>query len=242
MDLKKAGALANIGSFILGFILLCLGWEYLHSPTAATATREAFSATISNVMMIFALCLVVAGLLQVVAAAIRLRALKRKSRVRPSASLPPSPQRTRSSPPPVPAPVLATPSPKAGERIFVGSDVTPHTLAALFQRNPDAQAKALLRIYIGKWIEVAGLVSDIDLSDGPQWLSLIILKRGMEASPAVSLHFTHAWRDRLSVLAPGHEVRAHGKISRIGPSYLELTDCELAPVEAASPVLSELDA
>jgi hypothetical protein len=57
----------------------------------------------------------------------------------------------------------------------VGSDVTPLTLAAMYQRNPGAEAKALLGFYIGKWIDVTGLVSHIDLSDGPQWFCRFFL-------------------------------------------------------------------
>ena len=104
-------------------------------------------------------------------------------------------------------------------------NLTPAELSKFYEGHMKFQAEQLLRPYEGQWIEVSGGVRDIS-SHGDQFALTLEDHR----DPYLVLIFDRtAWEERLTVLQRGQLIFVHGRVEKVEPYSVMLTDCELVP-------------
>jgi hypothetical protein len=116
----------------------------------------------------------------------------------------------------------------SGERIFV--NVTPRELSNLFENHISFQAQKLVEPYLGKWLTVAGSVSDVGRVHNGQWL--IFIRNDMRNSLRISgiqvaLYFREDRSGRLPILSRDSFITAVGRLVKVEVNSLSLEDCEL---------------
>jgi hypothetical protein len=104
------------------------------------------------------------------------------------------------------------------------TSLTPKELVRVFEGRTTLQGKKLAEAYVGKWITMAGLVSDVTLT-GPQ------VGVTFKGSPSVNAYFTaKEWGDPISVLQQGNSITIRGRVDRVSQYGVGLEDCELIRV------------
>lgn len=125
-----------------------------------------------------------------------------------------------------PAPASASPP----EKVFVPDGVTPSSLMALCDGKTAMQAEALTNVYVGKWIEISGSLTNISDHGESLYVSVNVATvfSGMRTTATVWLTFKGD-RDFLEMLQKGAQLVAIGKIRRIRNVSMDFDDCELIP-------------
>lgn len=105
---------------------------------------------------------------------------------------------------------------------------TPRELLSFYTpERTQLEANRLMQPFIGEWIEVSGVVSDVGhgAPDGDQMA--VILKSDNDQ---IECRFSRTWTAKLDRLAKGESIKIIGKISPTqNGSQLYLLECELIP-------------
>ena len=162
---------------------------------------------------VLAVCLLVAGILNLLAA--RTRSISSNSNLHARSPIPV----------PVSAPLLDT---HVEERIFVGANITPEYLLGLFKDHTSIQARKLIEPFIGKWMRVSGDLSEI-ISSTSDRAQVTFSGRGLTGNLApVFMYFrTKESVERLAILRRGDSLTIVGKISDINLVQIDLDPCEI---------------
>ena len=217
MNLQKTAAWANIGSFILGVLVLLRTYAPQHPVTVAPATQEGPQHLITLPMWIFLGGIVVGGLLNFLAA---------RNQTTATVDSPPIsvPLPTAVSP----ATVVPSRNERSESRIFLGTDITPQSICALFDGKTGVQAHALVKSYLGKWMQISGRIANIGAPDDFSGRQTVTLQSSESGTFYCVLYlFTSSWREHLSILNVGSPVTIRGKIAQIDNLTLTLDRCEL---------------
>ena len=116
-----------------------------------------------------------------------------------------------------------TPEPSEDKTII---DVDPLYLMSLYENRTGLQADMLALAYIGRWIKVSGIVSDVNaipLTSG----HLLNLKPDPSKMQYVMLFFDEVWNERLTRLRNGQEINCVGKVKSISKFYLQINKAEI---------------
>lgn len=114
---------------------------------------------------------------------------------------------------------------KNGNRTYVGKSITPEYLISFFKEHTAIQAKKLSEVYIGKWMEISGVVREVTPIDSQTEIAMLTFK---QPSDLTTLFFrTKKWVDRVSGLRRGDSISAVGQIDKVVSSHIELEHCEL---------------
>jgi hypothetical protein len=125
-------------------------------------------------------------------------------------------------------PELAQPLPVAipGNKKLIS--LTPQELVRLFNTGgTSAQANRLIQPYVGKWMQISGVVNDVahfgpdtnqvSFTEGPMGLGIIIL-----------MYFREKWADEVSMLVKGENITVRGQLRSIEyRDTVALNKCEL---------------
>lgn len=105
----------------------------------------------------------------------------------------------------------------------------PIDLANTVRGLTTSQSQKLARVYIGKWIEASGQISDIRTDVG-----MSVDRAGVtlkdDSGPVIAAVFVKKWTEPISVLRAGERIRLIGQISKIETNWIWLEDCELLEV------------
>jgi hypothetical protein len=140
-------------------------------------------------------------------------------------AVPPQPDKEAESAPaitrPEPTETNVVPPLRTSDDGRVIVHITPEELINYFREHTTAQAQKLVGVYLGKWMRVAGPVSDIDNAG-------IVFIRHENTNKAILLEFNEAkWVERISVLRLGDEVAVLGQLQYISGIGIRLENCEL---------------
>lgn len=109
-----------------------------------------------------------------------------------------------------------------GKRRLVS--VQPEYLMSLFEDRTHAQAKKLLRDYVGQWMQVSGPLNDVrSIPFGFRLVSISYQKYRL-----IFLFFAPSWRKRLTLLRPKEYITVIGRISDADGRSVSLNRCQLA--------------
>ena len=103
-------------------------------------------------------------------------------------------------------------------RVFV--PIAPKEITAIYDGKTEAQGDQAAAIYIGKWLQVSGKVSDVSSDCKVQLQS-------EGDNPILFLRFPREEFDRLQILPRGHFLTANGQIKYFSGNYILLINCEL---------------
>jgi hypothetical protein len=210
--LEKAHDVSSIGTFVLTIVIVALMVIPILWPSSGFAA--AISQRLVGWLMpsILAVCLLLAGVLHLVAA---------RTRHEPAPARTEVPEKVRM--PATSPPALAAQNSEG--RIFVGPDITPQFLVSLLSGHTEVQAERLLDIYVGKWIKVSGDVSHVGKFEHGH--STVMFTSQRLEVPSIIMHFGGAWTERLSVLRLGNKINVIGRIDLVQELRIFLDDCEL---------------
>jgi hypothetical protein len=183
------------------------------------------------VMWIFLGGLIIAGYLHFAAARINAESTSRnqsssshfKASFSPSTGTIKQAQRDDNAIQALPLPALQ----KIEERVYVPPDVTPRFLSKLTEGQTTLQANRTVGAYIGKWMAVTGIVSNIMPGLPVDTNMIVTLDRASLGGTPVVLTFGKEWFDHLSVLRLGNGISAIGKINSIESTIMFLHECEI---------------
>jgi hypothetical protein len=116
------------------------------------------------------------------------------------------------------APLLAPPT-ATPERIFTNRTV--RELLSLYEGHTSIQGDELMKPFIGMWIKVTGIVSEINPLPGG-YLAVLSVK-----GDAVGAKFDEKWAKELKRTFRGDTIKLQGKIRIREPIALYIEDCEL---------------
>lgn len=116
-----------------------------------------------------------------------------------------------------------------GESNRVMLSATPDELIKVFDGRTTAQGERLAQAYAGKWLQVRGVVSDVQSDSGGG--EKIVSKVG-DGVTAV-LYFHKKWRDVLSALRKGDTVTVLGQIQYVYTNHIALINCDLIETQVA---------
>jgi hypothetical protein len=106
-------------------------------------------------------------------------------------------------------------------RIFVPA--APEDLAGIYDKKTEVQGARAAEIYLGKWIQVSGKVTDVSADH------TVLIKSDGDGM-TVFLRFPRKESDRLQILPRGHFLKVNGQIKRITPNWVMLENCELVEI------------
>jgi hypothetical protein len=201
VDVNRASAWANIGSFLLGCGMLYL-MVHQQPPVEGTGTGPAAQSPLNPMMWIFLTGLIIAGVLHIAAAAMTTR-LKE-----PPASVPLSSNNPVAQASPLPT----------------GDRETVNYLVGLFKLHTAIQAQKLIEPHLGQKLRLSGTLTEVQLLGSK---SVIAIFGPDLPEPMISMVFDEAWANRLSILRRGDHVTVIGKIASVESGRLSLQDCEL---------------
>lgn len=116
-------------------------------------------------------------------------------------------------------------APPQSERIFV--KVTPEYLASHFYEHTGVQATKLVEPYVGKWINVFGIVNDV--SNALSQTMVILNRPRKEGHLLIFAKFREQkWVDRIVLLRRKDKVAVVGQISSVSDNSITLDYCEMA--------------
>ena len=114
------------------------------------------------------------------------------------------------------------------ERIFV--EKAPQELTNVFKTYIDAQAEKLIQPYMGKWLRLAGAVTNASQISGKFWQVFLHLESDSLFGIQIVLYFANTWTEHLSLISRGTNINVIGRISKVSASELDLQACELDTV------------
>jgi hypothetical protein len=103
--------------------------------------------------------------------------------------------------------------------------LTPAQLSAVYTGRTTSQGKELASVYIGKWTEISGVISDIG-PFGESGKSFVSLKRETK-DPYIFVLFESEWNKKLAALKTGEPLKVSGQIHEIQQSSLWLYNGEI---------------
>jgi len=117
-------------------------------------------------------------------------------------------------------------APTAKEPSQLATQFTAESFAKAVHERTDIQAKAL---YLNRRITLSGSVDNVFLygNTEPVVAFWVDFRAGHES---IWMRFSSDWKDRALTLKRGDKVTVSGKLVRIEPGILNLTDCELLSV------------
>jgi hypothetical protein len=123
------------------------------------------------------------------------------------------------------------PNPLNVARVFVSDSITPKYLAELYNHNTAIQVNGITRNYIGKWMRLSGILSQV-LSSVPTRAQLTFENGDFNKVSdynyySVFMYFKSPFVDRLTTLRKGDSLTIIGQISEIIPLALSLDNCEI---------------
>lgn len=131
----------------------------------------------------------------------------------------------RGEPPtPAPQPPSPAPLPPYGRFPSVPSTVTPEYLINIFRDNMEAQAKGLVKPFLGRIIGVAEPVHNV--SPDTDGITSVTLSR----PPVVHVRLdfdTAKWGAHLAALKKGQVLSAYGTVADVTALWVRLTSCEI---------------
>lgn len=136
-----------------------------------------------------------------------------------SDAAPPKAERIEAAPKPPPS--------SSGKRIYVGENITPKVLSAMFEGKTTLQGKRATEPFVGKWMRVSGTFKDLSMIN--ERIASLSLRHPYETS--VRLYFRTDF-ERLEILHGGERLTIDGEIERIDPATVALEKCEIVSMEA----------
>jgi hypothetical protein len=207
--LEKAHDICSIGTFIFTIVivfLMVIPMLRPSQPTQSVITSEGKPVIGWIMPSILAFCLLLAGLLNLLA-----------SRTRHGQPAPPAQSGHRVSAL-VPL-TLQAPLSASGR---IPTNAAPGELAAIWKHNTAVQAKKLSECYIGTWMTVSGTVYNVKKAAYGMRVTLDSVQ-GVSIVPCT---FPEELEQRCSVLRKGDVVNVLGKVSDFDEAILSLEDCE----------------
>jgi hypothetical protein len=205
VDIHRASALANVGSFLVGCGMLYL---MVRQPQSPVSSKGSEPAMLSPMMWVFLAGLIVAGALHISAAFITNR---RSGPIEPD-------EASRSSAADA-AFGTTLPTLPDGREII---SCSPEDLRKIYRANTIDQTNRILR---GKWVRMSVEIQD-NHGQGE-----LLLKHGsplrLVSGPLIFLKFAEGWMEQLSTLARGSKVTIRGRIRDADILHIQLVDCEL---------------
>jgi len=213
MDINKGAAWANVGNFFIGcFTLYAVFSQHPQAPEQGAPARSVTSLHPS--MWIFLAGLMVAGFLHVAAALIQRKGTHPEVNVSTDAitTLPVDESRT-----------ALAPIAEQGTTI----SLSPQELVRLFKTGgTSAQAERLIQPYVGKWMQISGVVDDVT-HFGPD-TNQVSLTGTMGLGLQFLMYFREKWTDEVSMLVKGQNITVRGQFTSIPYSdTVRLVECEL---------------
>jgi hypothetical protein len=103
--------------------------------------------------------------------------------------------------------------------------LSPQELIRLFKTGgTTAQANRLIQPYVGKWMQISGVVDDVT-HFGPDTNQVKL--RGAMMQFDIVAYFRTKWADEVSLLVKGENTTVRGQFRSIETSFLALENCEL---------------
>lgn len=114
-------------------------------------------------------------------------------------------------------------------RVFVPESVSTTTLREFYANNTSVQADRLGAAYIGKWMKVDGLVTNVSRMGSDEiGVSLSKSQNLLDAEALVTTWLVfNTDHERVEILRNGDKVTAIGRIERIEQFAVHLDNCEL---------------
>jgi len=109
-------------------------------------------------------------------------------------------------------------------RVFVPEQTTMRTLQGFSEGHTRFQADQLVEPYVGKWMALRGVVSDV--AGGESNYSLVFVDDDHQLASSICCICYDKHSDRVRMLHKGQPISLIGMISR-GPYGLQLENCEL---------------
>src|ERR1051326_111331 len=119
-------------------------------------------------------------------------------------------------------------------------DIAPEKLLGFFERYNHAQAEALVRPYLGKWMEVSGNVVEVRrerlisnessqrITDGIEvTFETLTIKKAKSTVAIYAMFEEQRWMDRAMVLKRNEGIRVRGQIKSVLSSSFSLEHCEI---------------
>lgn len=121
-------------------------------------------------------------------------------------------------------------------RVFISDSLK--DLVSLTHNRTTLESKRETKRYVGKWLKVAGTVTEVDVRLGEITVTLRV-KEGDNATTVFADFSEPQWSHHLSVLRRGHVLSLEGRIESVYDSWVGLKECELpgntpVPVKTAS--------
>ena len=201
MDLYKFSALANIGSFLLGCVIVYLA---IKERRTGKVMGEGTLKTVTSpnpLVWVFLAGMILSGYLQFKAASIQFGGASK-------------PQVESSSTPPE----VTT----KHSRTFVTPDMRMDDLRDIVKSSTQLPGEKKTTDYIGKWIKFSGLVSYIDSGQG----SLYIAFQANNDDPSVDAFVSNSYSDQASTIKAGQTTELVCQIVRISSHNVRLDNCE----------------
>jgi hypothetical protein len=102
-------------------------------------------------------------------------------------------------------------------------------MVTLFKDKTSIQRRSIAKPYLGRWLKVEGLISDIDARDNGEGCSLSLHWTAPDnnLAPSIHLRFDEEWKQTVLSLNTDMSVMCIGRIASIDHWWLQLEYCEL---------------
>ena len=106
---------------------------------------------------------------------------------------------------------------ESGDRVF--TEAAPEELIGLYKNKSYVRATKSVKPYIGKWLKVFGVVSNV--------FDDFVIFHDRDKYLTVHLNFDNEWKGPFHLLDKGQQISARGEIQRINNAKISLAHCEL---------------
>jgi putative nucleic acid binding protein len=119
--------------------------------------------------------------------------------------------------------------------------LSPSELIRVFDGRTTAQGDELASVYLGKWIEISGVISDISTYRGFKSTTASVFLT--DTKPYIFLLFEEQWLNRLKALQAGDKIKAFGQIQSVDRASIRIENSEIVEFQgrimaSPTPILS----
>jgi hypothetical protein len=140
----------------------------------------------------------------------------------------PTPAAVQLPPPPPPENRVRSGGGRRKNRIYLGNDFDLETLFSIMKNNTSLRAAALIAPYLEKSVVISAIFQDLDQYTTSESYSVFLKSSGeIENRRYFHCTFDASWKETLEILERGKIVTIDGKISRVQPDAMNLSDCEI---------------
>jgi hypothetical protein len=108
----------------------------------------------------------------------------------------------------------------------IATPLIPDDLITVFHGRTTIQGMKLCQIYFNKWITVSGSIENIFMNGRRPFAATVVTFAASENKAGVSMLFGRKWKEPLSVLRVGDEIKVRGQIEEIDAVRVLLRNCE----------------